>query len=273
MSSSISSKKILITGATDGIGYETAKVLVLEGHHVLIHGRNPDKLAQVKSQLIPLNSSVKIETYVADLSNLSEVFTLANSIKQQHSQLDVLINNAGVYSTAQNRTADGIDVRFVVNTVAPYLLSLQLVDILGSEGRVVNLSSAAQSSVDINALVGDKTLKDQMAYAQSKLALTMWSRYLGLKLKGAGPIFIAVNPASMLGSKMVKDAYGVAGGDLSIGADILVRAALSAEFADATGKYFDNDVRRFSSPHPEALKDDKVAKVIQTLDGIIAKIN
>lgn len=64
-----------------------------------------------------------------------------------------------------------------------------------------------------------------------------------------GPVIVAVNPASFLGSKMVKESYGVAGGDLNIGADILCRAALADEFADASGKYFDNGSDQFAQPH------------------------
>jgi NAD(P)-dependent dehydrogenase (short-subunit alcohol dehydrogenase family) len=106
---------------------------------------------------------------------------------------------------------------------------------------VVNLSSAAQSPVDPRALARQGRLSDGAAYAQSKLALTMWFRSMALSIKDEGPAIIAVNPRSMLGSKMVKQAYGVVGGDLRIGAEILARAALSDEFAAASGQYFDND--------------------------------
>ena len=71
----------------------------------------------------------------------------------------------------------------------------------------------------------------------------MWSRHLSLSLNQEGPAIIAVNPGSMLGSKMVKEGFGVDGGDLQIGADILTRAALSEEFASASGEYFDNDAK------------------------------
>ncbi len=109
-----------------------------------------------------------------------------------------------------------------------------------------------------------------MAYAQSKLAITMWSCHMAMELKENGPAIIAVNPASMLGSKMVKEAYGVAGGDLSIGADILCRAALSDEFAGASGKYFDNDTGRFASPHPDALDAEKNAALVGTIEAWLA---
>jgi NAD(P)-dependent dehydrogenase (short-subunit alcohol dehydrogenase family) len=109
-----------------------------------------------------------------------------------------------------------------------------------------------------------------MAYAQSKLALTMWSRSMALALKDDGPVIIAVNPRSMLGSKMVKEAYGVVGGDLRIGAEILCRASLSDEFAGASGQYFDNDSGRFTSPHPDALNPEKSEEIVRVVDEILA---
>ncbi|MGY0219586.1 SDR family NAD(P)-dependent oxidoreductase [Endozoicomonadaceae bacterium StTr2] len=266
-------KIILITGATDGIGFETARMLVSQGHHVLLHGRNPDKLKNVQQKLSGLSDSGRIESYVADLSRLSKVKTLAETISQQHTKLDVIINNAGVYRTENTRTQDGLDVRFAVNTVAPYLLTKRLLPLLDEAGRVINLSSAAQARVSPEALAGKGLLSDSEAYAQSKLALTMWSRHMGLSLKDSGPVIVAVNPKSLLGSKMVKDAYGIAGGDLSIGADILCRAALSDEFAVAHGQYFDNDAGQFSSPHPEALDAMKVEKVVVAIEGVLTQVS
>ncbi|MCU7375695.1 hypothetical protein PEC18_33985 [Paucibacter sp. O1-1] len=91
---------------------------------------------------------------------------------------------------------------------------------------------------------------DGAVYAQSKLAISMWSVHLATIFisEHRCTAFIAVNPASFLGSKLVKEAYGMAGADLNIGADILCRAALSDEFAQASGRYFDNDQGQFTQP-------------------------
>ncbi|WP_260261424.1 SDR family NAD(P)-dependent oxidoreductase [Vibrio intestinalis] len=263
-------KTILLTGATDGIGFETAKQLVELGHHVVLHGRNSAKLAQVEQELTALNSEAKVETVVADLSNLAAVHDMVAEIAQRFGRIDVLINNAGVFTTNQTVTPEGLDVRFVVNTVAPYLLTKELLPLLCTNARVVNLSSAAQASVDIDALLGKKTLGDNPAYAQSKLALTMWSRMLGLENRANGPMIVSVNPKSFLGSKMVKEAYGVAGSDIRLGADILVRAALSDEFANAHGAYYDNDIEAFAQPHGDALNDAKALQVIAAMESLLA---
>lgn len=265
-------KIILITGSTDGIGLETAKMLLSLGHHILLHGRSPSKLEEAKKTLSGLSGGGRLEIYVADLSRMTDVEALAKAVAEKHAKLDVLINNAGVYSAPDPVTQDGLDVRFAVNTIAPYLLTQRLLPLLGTSGRVVNLSSAAQSPVDPRALAGQGRLSDGAAYAQSKLALTMWSRSMALSLKDDGPACIAVNPGSMLGSKMVKQAFGVAGGDIRIGAKIICRAALADEFATASGKYFDNDSGQFASPHPDALNPQKSDEIVRVIEAVLADI-
>ncbi|MCP1167700.1 SDR family NAD(P)-dependent oxidoreductase [Limimaricola litoreus] len=249
-------KTILITGATDGIGLLTAKTLAAQGHTVLLHGRSAEKLEAAAREV-----GGAPQTFRADLSRLDEVATLAEDIRSRHERLDVLMNNAGVYKTPHTRTPDGLDTRFVVNTLAPYLLTQRLLPILPEDGRVVNLSSAAQAPVDVDAMRGRHALDHMAAYAQSKLAITIWTQEMA-RAHPDGPAFIAVNPGSLLASKMVKEGFGVAGNDLSIGADILGRAALSDEFASASGRYFDNDSGRFAQPHSAADDKSQVAAVM-----------
>ncbi|GMG87967.1 SDR family NAD(P)-dependent oxidoreductase [Biformimicrobium ophioploci] len=257
-------KTILITGATDGIGLATARALVAAGHRVLVHGRSAAKLAAAEEALSTISSGGPVETYKADLSRAHDVTALAETIANRHSSLDVLINNAGVFKTAQPIGENGLDVRFMVNTIAPWLLTKKLMPLLNADARVINLSSAAQASVDPQALAGKNHIADDFsAYAQSKLALTIWSRELAQQLGDNGPAIIAVNPGSLLASKMVKEGFEVAGKDINIGVDILLKAALSEEFASASGKYFDNDSGRFAEPHPSA-KDRKLCAEVMT---------
>jgi len=257
-------KTILLTGATDGIGLETAIMLVAKGHHVLLHGRNPAKLKAVEQSL----KSDQVETYVTDLSKLGQVETLASQVISKHDSLDVVINNAGIFKTSTPITDDGLDVRFAVNTIAPYILTQRLLPIMKASGRVVNVASAAQSPVNLEAMRGKGRLSDFEAYGQSKLAIIMWTNSMA---SDNSQMMVSVNPGSLLGSKMVKEGFGVEGKDVSIGADILVRAALSQEFEDASGKYYDNDSQQFAKPHLDALSGEKCNEVVTTIDTIISE--
>lgn len=255
----------MITGSTDGIGFEVAKRLVAQGSRVLLHGRNPDKLQKTFLELSKLG---EVESYLADLSSLKEVKKLAKDIIEKHSSLDVLINNAGVLQAPDATTIDGYDIRFMVNTIAPYILTKEFLSLLGGHGRVVNLSSAAQSPVDLDALKGMVRKMDAMsAYSQSKLAITMWSH--AMAVSSDGPMIVSVNPGSLLGTKMVKEGFGIMGNDLSIGADILVRAALSDDFSNVSGKYFDNDSGCFANPHSDALDIQKCQDIVKAIEMII----
>lgn len=264
-------KTILITGSTDGIGLETAKMLAGLGHSLLLHGRNPEKLETARKAIVAVPESGPVARFVADLSRMTEVKAFARAVADGHDTIDVLINNAGVLKAPAPVTAEDLDVRFAVNTIAPYLLTKCLLPLMGTSGRIVNLSSAAQAPVDLQALAGRRRLSEMEAYAQSKLALTMWSRHLAFALGDAGPAVIAVNPGSLLGSKMVKEGFGVAGGELSIGAEILTRLALSEEANDDSGKYFDNDKGAFGPPHPDALDADKTDEVVDMIERILAQ--
>lgn len=258
-------KTILITGATDGIGRATALKLAQQGHHLIAHGRSAEKLASLAQEIGPQASVVQ-----ADLSDLSQVAAMANTIKASHGQIDVVINNAGLLKVADPIMADGLDLRFVVNTFAPVLLSELLLPIVSSHGRLVHLSSAAQAPVDIDALEGRQRVGDMEAYVQSKLALTMWSQDFASR-HPKGPISVAVNPGSLLATKMVKEGFGMSGNDLNIGVDILIRAALSDEFAKASGRYFDNDSGQFAAPHPDAADPNTVGLVVDAINRQVGR--
>lgn len=257
----MSSKKILITGATDGIGLETARKFKSLGHDLIVHGRNPEKLEKVAKEL-------EAESIRADLSNLSEVKEMADSLVKKYEKIDVLINNAGIFKTSNPITKDGYDVRYVVNTFAPYFLTKKVLPILKG-GRVINLSSAAQASVDFDALLGKVKMSDFEAYAQSKLAITMWTRHMANQLGSDGPIIIAVNPASLLGTKMVKEGFNTSGNDINIGVNILTSLSLDTKHADHSGDYFDNDRQSYAPPQADGLDDDKAKKMVELIEGII----
>ena len=200
-------KTILITGSTDGIGKLAALKLANDGHEIYLHGRNADKLSGVISEMKSASGNENIKGFIADFSDLTVVRKMATTVNEELPKLDVLINNAGVYKSRATKTVDGLEIRFAVNYFAPYLLTQELLPLLkkGEMPRIINLSSAAQAPVSMEALRGAVSLEEMQAYAQSKLALTMWSVHLA----EAEPdiIVIPVNPGSLLNTNMVREGW------------------------------------------------------------------
>lgn len=144
-------KTILVTGATDGIGLATAELLHARGLDLLLHGRSEAKLERTRALLNGRPGGGRVTTYRADLSSVASARGLVDKILREEPQVDVLINNAGVFAMADPGTDEGLDARFAVNTLAPYVLACALAGRLGPQGRIVNLSSAAQAPVSIDA--------------------------------------------------------------------------------------------------------------------------
>jgi NAD(P)-dependent dehydrogenase (short-subunit alcohol dehydrogenase family) len=245
-------KIVLITGATDGIGKLAAIKLAKEGHAIYIHGRNQEKLVSTISEIKEKSSNENVKGFVADFSDLDSVRQMAQQIKGDLTKIDVLINNAGVYKSSISQNKDGLDIRFVVNYFAPYLLTNEIMSLLnrGSEPRIINVSSAAQSSISYEVLLGKEKRSEGDTYAQSKLALTMWSFYLAKTLKNID--VVSVNPGSLLNTKMVKEAFGNYWSSADKGADILYDLAISEDYKGVTGKYYNNDENSFEKAHSDA---------------------
>ena len=117
--------KTILIQSTDGIGLLTAKMLASDGHKVLIHGRSNERLQSAAAQI-----GGSVETYKADLSNMAAVKAFAEAVSKNHTHIDALINNAGVFMVPNTTTADGYDMRMIVISVAPYLLTQLLMPLL-----------------------------------------------------------------------------------------------------------------------------------------------
>lgn len=268
-------KTILITGSTDGIGQLTAKKLAKENHRLILHGRNSEKLKKSIAEIQAETNNDKIAGFVADFSDLDEVRFLAEEVCSVYPEIDVLINNAGIFKSPVTTTKGGLNMCFAVNYFAPYILTNALLPLLmnAKKPRVINLSSAAQQSVSFKALTGELSIDTSQAYAQSKLALTMWSFDFAKEYEDIN--VIAVNPGSLLNTKMVQEAYGKHWSSADKGMNILVDLALSEEYKTETGKYFDNDKGEekgyFAPAHPDAYDEHKIETLIALTEETIAK--
>lgn len=266
-------KTIVITGSTDGIGKLTALNLAKRGHTIYVHGRSEKKVSSVVSEIKEASNNKNIKAFVADFSDLEAVSKLAAQIKKDIPKIDILINNAGIFKTPDVQNKNGLDIRIVVNYLAPYGLTNAILSNLKKSGapRIINLSSAAQAAVLEAVLIGKEQDSVNSTYAQSKLALTMWSFHLAQKEPSI--IVIAVNPGSLLNTKMVKEAYGEHWSPAEKGVDILVDLALSEDYVGDSGKYFDNDKGDpkgyFSQAHPDAYNEEKIKNLLDITSMVI----
>lgn len=262
-------KNILITGGTDGIGKLAAIKLAKKGHAIHLHGRNEQKLTKTIEEVKSLSGNEEIKGFTADFSDLASVKRMSEQLINELPKLNVLINNAGIFKSPISKNKDGLDIRFVVNYFAPYLLTNGLLPLLQKEAgsRVINLSSAAQSPISYPAFSGDAAANDREAYAQSKLAITMWSFYFASQYKDINTI--AVNPGSLLNTKMVQEAFGQHWSPANKGADILCDLAVSDSHNDDSGKYFDNDKGRFGEAHPDAYQQEKIIHLIEQTEKLL----
>ncbi|SHI85032.1 SDR family NAD(P)-dependent oxidoreductase [Pseudozobellia thermophila] len=259
-------KHILITGSTDGIGKLLALRLAKEGHFIAIHGRSETKLAATIKEIKEQSNNENIQGFLADFSDLNAVKKMAKEVAEKMPIIDVLVNNAGVLMA--NGKSTSTDIRFLVNYFAPYVLTKGLLSNIKASAapRIVNLSSAAQTSINIQALGGKTGLGANEAYAQSKLALTMWSFYLAEQEPSI--TVVAVNPGSLLNTKMANEAYGQHWSPAEKGVDILYD--LSMTDLAQTGKYFDNDKGFYSDAHPHAYNPLKIKGLIDVTDTLLS---
>lgn len=261
-------KNILITGSTDGIGKLAAEKLARQGHHIYLHGRNKARLQQTIKALQASTQNENIHGFLADLSDFNAIRDMVSEVQNKLEHIDVLINNAGVFKSPEPTNALGIDLRFMVNYLAPVWLTQQLLHLLGKgEGRILNLSSAAQAPLALNALNGGETISVNASYAQSKLAITMWSFFLSQQHENL--LVTAVNPGSLLNTRMVQEAYGHHWSPADKGADILVDLALNSTPAQFDGKYFDNDQGSLGNAHPDAYDPSKINVLLKETDRLL----
>ncbi len=251
-------KSVLITGATDGIGLETAKALLSKGFNVIVHGRNAERVEAARNKIFAeLGESPNLQTVTGDLSSFESVAELALQIKENFDSIDVLLNNAGVFSHRLILTEDGFELTFQVNHLSHFLLSLLLLEkIPHGTGRIINVSSMAHSSVPIDfAFVkGETPYNPYDAYAYSKLGNILFTFRLARELKEKGITVNALHPG-VIATKLLAAGWGAAfGGSVMKGAETSVFLASSDDVQNVTGQYFVD--KRISTPTQVAFDEN-----------------
>lgn len=259
-------KTAMITGATDGIGGETARELLGRGLRVLIHGRNRIKAEQQAKTLGRIGNGEALPVW-GDLSEMSAVVALAAQVVDLAPQLDILVNNAGVYEKRRHITANGFELTMAVNHFAVYLLTLRLLDAIKAApaGRIVTVSSMVHqgAELDLDDLDFEHGYDGYRAYGASKLANVLFTRALSTRLKGTQAAANALHPG-VIGTKLLRAAFSMQGASVQQGAQTSVYLATSDEVAGVNGKYF-VDCRE-TAPSRSA-RDDAFAEALWARSG------
>lgn len=234
---------ILLTGATDGIGRQTAFDLLDAECDLILHGRNADKLGMLQGELRAHAPNARIETVRADLSSLAEVRGLAEEVKARFPDVDVLLHNAGVFMTSRLLTVDGYEATFAVNHLAPFLLTHLLLPTLQArpEARVVLVSSIAHTRgvLDFENLQGERAWDGVAAYSLSKLANVLFAVELARRLGAGSSVTVNALHPGVVSTKLLKTGFGIEGRDsLKKGAETSVFLATSPAVSGVTGAYF-----------------------------------
>jgi NAD(P)-dependent dehydrogenase (short-subunit alcohol dehydrogenase family) len=268
----LTGKTALITGATNGIGLETAVALARLGANVILVGRDERRTSEAAGLVQTRSGSSSLAFELCDLSSLEQVRRLAERVRTRHPPLDVLVNNAGGAFLTRTLTSEGREATFVVNHLAPYLLTRLLLEppALGPRARIITVSSEGHrpGTLDFEDLGLERGYSSWKAYNRSKLANVLFTRELARRLAGTGITANCLHPGQVATGIWNSAFPRWLGPVLSAAkklvmitpeqaAQHIVHLAASPEVAGLTGVYFDKS--RPSKPSRKA-QDDALAR-------------
>jgi retinol dehydrogenase-14 len=264
-------KTIVITGASDGIGLESASQLATEGHHLVLVGRNPGKLAAAVKRVQHESPTTQVESFVCDFAVLADVRKLAQDLLAAYPRIDVLVNNAGTVYDKRSLTVDGYESTFAVNHLAPFLLTEMLLDriIASGSARIVTTASVGhyRGTMDFDDLGFERGYQIMRAYSRSKLANVLYTRSLTTRLAGSGVTANCLHPGAVATNiwdgapAFTKPILAVAKRLFMVtpaqGGATLTYLATSAEVEGRSGGYYEKN--RIKEPS-ELAQDEQVGR-------------
>jgi NAD(P)-dependent dehydrogenase (short-subunit alcohol dehydrogenase family) len=222
-----SERVAVVTGASSGIGLYTALGLARAGVRVVMTGRDRERTEAARRLVSERSGSDRVDVALADFSRLGEMRRMADDILAGHDRLDVLVNNAGLFSPHYRLSADGFELTFAVNHLAPFLLTNLLLERLkaSAPARIVTVASEAhrRNRIDVGDLTrpGDWTM--MRAYGRSKLCNILFTRELASRLDPDEVVATCLHPG------MVATGIGQRGGLLELGWRVLKPFMLSPD--------------------------------------------
>lgn len=270
---SYAGKTVLVTGSTDGLGREIARALAAEGAHVIVHGRNAERGQAVVDEITKAGKG-SASFVAADFASLKEVKTFADTIARRYPKLDLLVSNAGVGNAGERRTsADGHELQFAVNYLAGWVLVNRLRPNLkaAAPSRVVNISSLSANAVDFNDVMLEKPGAAARGYGQSKLAQVSMTVALAPAFARDGITMIALHPATMMNTTMVRQSGRPAMTTVDEGRDHVMSLIL-APTLEAGGFYVNGKIAKPLNAQPyDAAARDRLMKLTSELTGVAAR--
>lgn len=257
--------RIALTGATSGIGLAAARTLARRGAELVLVCRDPARTGALVRELA---EHAPASAVIADLADLAAVREAAGEIARRFPALDVLINNAGIWTTRHRKSVDGFELTWATNLLAHHVLTTGVLDALGRSGsaRVVNVASTFAGDLDLDDVEFERRgWRGIAAYKQSKLAQRIWTWALADRLEGSGITANAVHPGGVytgiyrsprgLIGAIVRGYARLTTGSPEEGADSPVWVATSPDLDGVTGRFF-ADRREIPCPYRDrALKD------------------
>lgn len=281
-------KTVLITGATSGIGQETAIGLAKMGAQVIITGRKRQRGEAAVAEIKQASGNPKIDLMIADMTSQADIECLADDVIAKYPRLDVLVNNVGMVVHKRQLTVDGIELNFAVNHLAGFLLTHRLLPLLQSSApaRVVNVTGGALGKVDLDNLQAEKgNYIGFFAYSHSKSIMMAASYELAQRLKGKGVTVNAAYPGSVTTTNMgsqpstlplwMRPVMSVLRRTIDTTAEKAARSSIylasSPEVEGVTGQYFNTKSKPIK--WNAAVYDDTVRKTIWEVSERLAHLN
>ena len=254
-------KVCLVTGATSGIGEETALGLAQLGATVVVAGRSAQRCAATVDRIGRQTGNYSLEYLLADLSSQKEVHHLAVEFKSRHGKLDVLVNNAGAIMLSRRESVDGLELTFALNHLSYFLLTNLLLDVMVSSApaRIVNVSSSSHRRTKINFddLQKQRKYTGYRAYAQSKLANVLFTYELARRLEKSGVTANSLHPGLVATNFLTNNGrlghflsffMRIRGLSSAKGARTSIYLASSDEVEGISGLYFEKEIAVRSAP-------------------------
>jgi len=280
MSANLEARVFLVTGANSGIGKATAFGLARLGGTVVMACRSATRGEAARQDIVRDSGNSKVYLELVDLASEDSTRSFAEEFKRKYPRLDVLVNNAGVYTPHREVTPDGLERTFEVNYLSGFLLTHLLLDLLkkSAPSRIVNVSSSAHSggTIHFDDLQGEQRYGGFGAYGQSKLAQILFTRELAGRLEGTGVTVNACHPG------VIRTNLGIGGVSAFVrfvrmffksperGAETPIYLSVSPEVERVTGQYFANKHVREPS---RAAQDPDVARRLFDVSAELAHLS